>query len=42
MDDDHFISHNLPLFLVDLVRAWLEHLLARRIHNWTDLIKVLW
>jgi hypothetical protein len=39
-DDDRFIIHNLPLFLVDSARAWLEHLSARRIHNWADLVKV--
>jgi hypothetical protein len=33
MNDDCFIMHNLPLFLADSVRAWLEHLLAHRIHN---------
>jgi hypothetical protein len=40
VDDDRFIIHNLPLFLADSVRAWLEHLLARCIHNWADLVKV--
>lgn len=25
-DNDNFIIRNLPLFLADLVRAWLEHL----------------
>jgi hypothetical protein len=40
MDDDRFIIRNLPLFLVDLARAWLEHLLARCIHDWADLVKV--
>jgi hypothetical protein len=40
MDGDCFIIHNLPLFLADSARAWLEHLLARRIHNWADLMKV--
>jgi hypothetical protein len=40
MDDDRFIIHNIPLFLADSVRAWLEHLPARCIHNWADLVKV--
>jgi hypothetical protein len=31
--DDCFIIRNLPLFLTNLVRAWLEH-------NWANLIKV--
>jgi hypothetical protein len=39
-DDDRFIIRNLPLFLADSARAWLEHLPIRRIHNWADLIKV--
>jgi hypothetical protein len=39
-NDDCFIICNLPLFLADSVRAWPEHLLARRIHNWADLVKV--
>jgi hypothetical protein len=25
-DDDNLIIHNLPLFLSDAARAWLEHL----------------
>jgi hypothetical protein len=28
VDDDRFIICNLPLFLADSVKAWLEHLLA--------------
>jgi hypothetical protein len=40
MDDDRFIIHNLSLFLANSARAWLEHLLACRIHNWADLIKI--
>jgi hypothetical protein len=41
MDNDRFIIRNLPLFLADSLRAWLEHLSARHIHNWADLMKVL-
>jgi hypothetical protein len=26
MDDDNLIIRNLPLFLSDTARAWLEHL----------------
>jgi hypothetical protein len=40
VDDDRFIIRNLPLFLADSVRAWLEHLSAHHIHNWANLIKV--
>jgi hypothetical protein len=40
VDDDRFIIHNLPLFLADLARAWLEHLSACCIHNWADPMKV--
>jgi hypothetical protein len=39
-DDDCFIICNLPLFLADSARAWLERLPARRVHNWVDLVKV--
>jgi hypothetical protein len=31
---------NLPLFLADPARAWLEHLPPWRFHDWADLIKV--
>jgi hypothetical protein len=40
VDDNCFIIHNPPLFLADSATAWLEHLLARCIHNWANLIKV--
>jgi hypothetical protein len=40
VDNDSFIIRNLSLFLADSARAWLEHLSARRIHNWADLVKV--
>jgi hypothetical protein len=39
-DDDLLIIRNLPLFLVDSARAWLEHLSPRRIRDWTDLVRV--
>jgi hypothetical protein len=39
MDDDNLIIRNLPLFLSDAVRAWLEHLPPAQIFNWDDLVK---
>jgi hypothetical protein len=39
-DDDLLIIHNLPLFLADSARAWLEHLPPRRIRDWADLVRV--
>jgi hypothetical protein len=38
-DDDNHIIRNLPLFLSDAARAWLEHLPAAQISNWDDLVK---
>jgi hypothetical protein len=38
-DDDNLIIRNLPLFLSDAARAWLEHLLPAQISNWDDLVK---
>ena len=40
MDDDLLIICNLPLFLSDSVRAWLDHLPPLQINNWRDLVKV--
>jgi hypothetical protein len=39
MDDDNLIIRNLPLFLSDAARAWLEHLPPTQISNWDDLVK---
>ena len=39
-DDDLLILCNLPLFLSDSARAWLEHLPPLQIHNWRDMVKV--
>jgi hypothetical protein len=39
MDDDNLIIRNLPLFLSDAARAWLEHLPPTQISNWDDLAK---
>jgi hypothetical protein len=38
-DDDNLIIRNLPLFLSDTARAWLEHLPPAQISNWDDLVK---
>jgi hypothetical protein len=38
-DDDNLIICNLPLFLSDAARAWLEHLPHTEISNWDDLVK---
>jgi hypothetical protein len=39
MDDDNLIIRNLPLFLSDAARAWLEPLPPAQISNWDDLVK---
>jgi hypothetical protein len=38
-NDDNLIICNLPLFLSDAARAWLEHLPPTQIPNWDDLVK---
>ena len=38
--DDRTIIQQLPLFLSDTARRWLEELPANQIHNWTDLVRV--
>jgi hypothetical protein len=38
-DDDNLIIRNLPLFLSDAARAWLEHLPPVQISNCDDLVK---
>jgi hypothetical protein len=38
-NDDNLIIRNLPLFLSDDARAWLEHLPPAQISNWDDLVK---
>jgi hypothetical protein len=38
-DDDNLIIRNLPLFLSDAARAWLEYLPPAQISNWDDLVK---
>jgi hypothetical protein len=37
--DDNLIIRNLPLFLSDTARAWLEHLPPGHISNWDDLVQ---
>jgi hypothetical protein len=38
-NDDNLIIRNLPLFLSDAARAWLEHLPPAQIFDWDDLVK---
>jgi hypothetical protein len=38
-DDENLIIRNLPLFLSDAARAWLEHLPPAQISDWDDLVK---
>jgi hypothetical protein len=38
-DDDNLIIRNLPLFLSDAARAWLEHLPPAQISNWDNMVK---
>ena len=38
--DDRAIIRQLPLFLSDTARRWLEELPTNQIHDWTDLVKV--
>ena len=40
MDNDDFIIRNLPLFLADSARAWLEHLPSNAIQSWADLKEI--
>jgi hypothetical protein len=35
---DEVIIRNLHLHLANSARTWLEHPLARQIHNWDDLV----
>jgi hypothetical protein len=37
-DNDNLILCNLPLFLSDAARAWLEHLPPAQISDWDDLV----
>ena len=40
VNNDDFIICNLPLFLADSVRTWLEHLPPDRIQSWADLKEI--
>jgi hypothetical protein len=40
VDNDYFIICNLPLFLANSVRTWLEHLLPNRIQSWANLKEI--
>ena len=37
---DDFVIHNLPLFLADSARTWLEHLLPNCVQSWSDLKQI--
>ena len=39
-DNDNFIIRNLPLFLANSARAWLEHLPSNAIQSWADLKEI--
>jgi hypothetical protein len=39
-DSDSFIICNLPLFLADSARTWLEHLPPNKIQIWADLKEI--
>ena len=39
-NNDDFIIRNLPLFLADSARAWLEHLPSNAIQSWADLREI--
>jgi hypothetical protein len=39
-NDNNLIICNLPLFLSEAARAWLEHLPSAQISDWDDLVKV--
>jgi hypothetical protein len=38
--DDLFVIKNLPLYVGDSTRTWLEDLLRDKINYWTDLRRV--
>jgi hypothetical protein len=38
-DDDNLIIRNIPMFLSDAARVWLEHLPHAQISSWYDLVK---
>ena len=40
VDSDSFIISNLPLFLANWARTWMEHLPPNRIQSWADLMEI--
>jgi hypothetical protein len=38
--DDQVIIRQLPMFLSDTARAWLEDLPPQQIHDWDNLVRV--
>jgi hypothetical protein len=40
MDSDSFIIRNLPLFLADSARTWLEHFPPNKIQSWVNLKEI--
>jgi len=38
--DDDFVICNLPLFLADSARTWLEHLPPNYVQSWADLKQI--
>jgi hypothetical protein len=40
VDDDYFIIRNLPLFLANSARPWLDHLLPDSIRGWANLMEI--
>ena len=39
-DSDYFIIRNLPLFLTESARTWLQHLSPNRTQSWADLKEI--
>jgi hypothetical protein len=40
VDSDEFIICNLPLYLTESARTWLDHLPPNNIESWEDLREV--
>jgi hypothetical protein len=40
VDDDYFIIRNLPLFIANSARTWLDHLLPDSIRGWANLMEI--
>ena len=39
-DNDYFIICNLPIFLANSARTWMEHLPPNQIQSWSGLKKI--